>query len=70
MLHGIGGFLGGVAGYLLFCLPVSCAERFVNLCTDQRNVRGSGVMEIEGPITVGALLGIAVGHIAKSMQKA
>jgi hypothetical protein len=67
MFHSIGALLGAVIGFFAFSYHYSCetASSGIQSIPLERceNILGGEAMEWEGPITVGALVGLAAGAI-------
>jgi len=66
MLHGVGGFFGGLIGWFLFAYPDHCTGSPFATCTTVLN--GSPVKP-EAAATVGAIVGIVLWHIGEEAWK-
>jgi hypothetical protein len=68
MLHSLGGLIGGGIAFLVFAPLNSCGPVLAGTSQDALGICGSPTVTGDGwimMVTVGALIGILVGHVVK-----
>ena len=64
MAHGIGGFIGGLAGFYLLAVHNTCSILAAAPC-QELNALGFEPLAPEVAVTIRALIGIGVWHLVK-----